>query len=62
MKVATNTEITKEELGDWRVHATNGCVDNIAESEEDAVWHVTRFLSYLPSNVYEVLTCHLSRL
>ena len=50
---AMGYEITKEELGDWRVHCTNGSVDNLAESEEDAFAITRRFLSYLPSSVYE---------
>ncbi len=50
---AMGYDITKEELGDWRIHCTNGSVDNLAESEEDAVAITRRFLSYLPSSVYE---------
>lgn len=48
---AMGYEITKEDLGDWRIHCRNGSVDNLAESEEDAAGQVRRFLSYLPSNV-----------
>eukprot|EP01043_Picozoa_sp_COSAG02_P036929 COSAG02_NODE_2739_length_8128_cov_8.386100_5_plen_1074_part_00 len=54
VKVTMNYDITKEELGNWEIHCRNGSVDNLAESEEDAVWQTRRFLSYLPSNVYEV--------
>ena len=46
-------DITKEELGDWRIHCTNGSVDNLAETEEEAAQMTRRFLSYLPSSVYE---------
>ena len=53
VKETMNYDITKEDLGDWKIHATNGSVDNLADSEEDAVWQTRRFLSYLPSNVYE---------
>ncbi len=53
VKHAMGYDITKEELGDWRVHCMNGSVDNLAESEEDAAAMVRRFLSYLPSSVYE---------
>ena len=49
-----NYDITKEDLGDWKIHATNGSVDNLADSEEDAVWQTRRFLSYLPPSVFEV--------
>ncbi|MDP6690342.1 MAG: carboxyl transferase domain-containing protein [Alphaproteobacteria bacterium] len=50
---AMGYDITKEELGDWRIHCTNGSVDNLAESEEDAAAQTRRFLSYLPSSAYE---------
>jgi acetyl/propionyl-CoA carboxylase alpha subunit/acetyl-CoA carboxylase carboxyltransferase component len=50
---AMGYDITKEELGDWRIHCTNGSVDNLAETEEDAVAQTRRFLSYLPANVFE---------
>ena len=50
---AMGYDITKEDLGDWRIHCRNGSVDNLAETEQDAVAMVKRFLSYLPSSVYE---------
>lgn len=50
---AMGYDITKEDLGDWRIHCTNGSVDNLAESEEDAMEQVRRFLSYLPPSVYD---------
>jgi acetyl/propionyl-CoA carboxylase alpha subunit/acetyl-CoA carboxylase carboxyltransferase component len=50
---AMGYDITKEDLGGWQVHCTNGSVDNLAETEEEAVAQTRRFLSYLPSNVYE---------
>ncbi len=53
VKHAMGYDITKEELGDWRVHCTNGSVDNLAENEDDAATMVRTFLSYLPSSVYE---------
>ena len=46
---AMGYDITKEDLGDWRIHCRNGSVDNLAESEADAVAQTRRFLSYLPS-------------
>ena len=33
---AMGYDITKEDLGDWRVHCRNGSVDNLAETEEEA--------------------------
>ncbi|MGF1600002.1 MAG: carboxyl transferase domain-containing protein [Acidimicrobiales bacterium] len=50
---AMGYEITKEELGDWRIHCRNGSVDNLADSEQEAFEMTRRFLSYLPSNVHE---------
>jgi acetyl/propionyl-CoA carboxylase alpha subunit/acetyl-CoA carboxylase carboxyltransferase component len=50
---AMGYEITKEELGGWQVHCRNGSVDNLAETEEEALAMTKRFLSYLPSSVYE---------
>lgn len=50
---AMGYDITKEDLGDWRIHCRNGSVDNLAETEEEAAAMVRRFLSYLPPNVFE---------
>ena len=50
---AMGYDISKEDLGDWRIHCTNGSVDNLADTEEEAAALVRRFLSYLPSSVYE---------
>jgi acetyl-CoA carboxylase carboxyltransferase component len=50
---AMGYEITKEELGGWHIHCRNGSVDNLAETEQDAVELAKRFLSHLPSSVYE---------
>ncbi|MEL7154976.1 MAG: carboxyl transferase domain-containing protein [Actinomycetota bacterium] len=50
---AMGYDITKEELGGWHIHCRNGSVDNLAETEEDAAAQTRRFLSYLPSSVFE---------
>ncbi|HUN59247.1 MAG TPA: carboxyl transferase domain-containing protein [Candidatus Binataceae bacterium] len=50
---AMGYDITKEELGGWHIHCRNGSVDNLAQSEEEAASMAKRFLSYLPSSVYE---------
>ena len=55
---AMGYDITKEELGGWHIHCTNGSVDNLAESEEEAMEMTRTFLSYLPSSVYEVPPVH----
>ena len=43
----------KEELGGARTQTAAGAVDNEAADEEDALAQITRFLSYLPDNVWE---------
>jgi len=50
---AMGYDITKEDLGGWHIHCRNGSVDNLAETEQDAAAMVRRFLSYLPSSVYD---------
>ena len=50
---AMGYDITKEDLGGWHIHCRNGSVDNLAETEEEAMAMTRRFLSYLPSSVYE---------
>lgn len=48
-------KVTKEELGGAHIHAHgSGCVDNEVESEEEAFAQVRHFLSYLPSNVWQL--------
>jgi acetyl/propionyl-CoA carboxylase alpha subunit/acetyl-CoA carboxylase carboxyltransferase component len=50
---AMGYEISKEDLGDWRVHCRNGSVDNLAETEAEAFDQARRFLAYLPASVHE---------
>jgi len=50
---AMGYDITKEDLGDWRIHCRNGSVDNLADTEDEAFAQARRFLSYLPSSVHE---------
>ncbi len=53
IKAAFDIDITKQELGNYRVHVyQSGVVDNLAEDEEDAFRQIKQFLSYLPQNVY----------
>jgi acetyl-CoA carboxylase carboxyltransferase component len=47
-------KVTKEELGGSHIHARgSGAVDNEVESEDEAFAQIRRFLSYLPSNVWQ---------
>jgi acetyl-CoA carboxylase carboxyltransferase component len=50
---AMGEEPDKEELGGARAQTRAGAVDNEAANEDDALAQVKRFLSYLPSNVWE---------
>jgi acetyl-CoA carboxylase carboxyltransferase component len=43
----------KEELGGARAQARAGAVDNVAADEDDALEQIRRFLSYLPTSVWE---------
>jgi acetyl-CoA carboxylase carboxyltransferase component len=55
VKAALGYDISKEDLGGHEVHVRqSGCVDNLAEDEEHAFELIRRFLSYLPSNVWEM--------
>src|SRR5262249_4104756 len=46
--------VTKEQLGGSHIHARgSGAVDNEVESEDEAFAQIRRFLSYLPSNVWQ---------
>ncbi|MCZ6854742.1 MAG: hypothetical protein O7G86_12565 [Gammaproteobacteria bacterium] len=50
---ATGHTISKEDLGDERIQVKNGVIMNLADDENDAIGQVRRFLSYLPSSVYD---------
>lgn len=55
VKAALGVDVTKEELGGWKMHTmTSGVVDNVADTEFEAIEQVKQFLSYLPSNVWEL--------
>jgi acetyl-CoA carboxylase carboxyltransferase component len=55
VKASQGIEITKEDLGNEEVQVhTSGVVANLADNEEDAFRQVRRFLSYLPTNVWEM--------
>jgi acetyl-CoA carboxylase carboxyltransferase component len=46
--------LDKQQLGGWEIQTRSGAVDHAVETEEQAFDCVRRFLSYLPSSVYEV--------
>ncbi len=45
---------SKEELGGADVHGCSGVVDNVCESEDEVFAQIRAFLSYLPTNVWEL--------
>lgn len=49
--LAINQPVDSQELGGWRLHtATTGLVDTAVPTDEEALEHVKKFLSYLPSH------------
>jgi acetyl-CoA carboxylase carboxyltransferase component len=46
--------LTKEELGGSEIHARSGAVDDVVASEPEAFLRARRFLSYLPSSVFDL--------
>jgi acetyl-CoA carboxylase carboxyltransferase component len=55
VKQGLGQDVTKEELGGWRIHTKlSGAVQNVAETEEDAIEQVKTFLSFMPRNVWQV--------
>jgi acetyl-CoA carboxylase carboxyltransferase component len=47
-------KLTKQELGGWQIQLRAGAVDTAVDTEEDAFACAKRFLSYLPSSVYDL--------
>jgi len=55
VKQALGVEMTKQELGNYLVQAkTAGAIHNVAEDEQDACSQIRRFLSFLPTNVWQL--------
>ncbi len=55
VKAALGYDITKEDLGGEQIHVyESGVVDNLADTEEEAFEQIRQFLSYLPSNIWEL--------
>ena len=51
VRMATGHDVSPEELGGWEIHARiTGFADAVAETDEEALDLMQRFLSYLPSN------------
>ena len=54
VKFGIGQDLTKEELGGVQVHRSSGAIDNVAATEDDAFLQIRRFLSHLPSNVWQL--------
>ncbi|MFN0027744.1 MAG: carboxyl transferase domain-containing protein, partial [Acidimicrobiales bacterium] len=54
VEAATRSPIDKETLGGWEVATRCGSVDNAVDTELEALEIIGRFLSYLPSNVWQL--------
>jgi acetyl-CoA carboxylase carboxyltransferase component len=50
----TGENLTKEELGGSHIHTRNGAIDDEVATEDEAFARARRFLSYLPSSVFEL--------
>jgi acetyl-CoA carboxylase carboxyltransferase component len=52
---ALGKDVTKEDLGGAEMHTSvSGAIDNLADTEEEAIAQMRRVLSYLPQNVHEM--------
>jgi len=47
-------KLTKQELGGWEIQTRAGAVDEAVDTEDQAFECVRKFLSYLPSSVYDL--------
>lgn len=47
-------QLDKQELGGWEIQTKAGAIDHAVDTEEEAFECAKRFLSYLPSSVYEL--------
>lgn len=47
-------DVSKEELGHASIHTSNGAIDDVVATEDEAFERARRFLSYLPQNVWEL--------
>ena len=45
---------TKEELGGWQVHTRSGIVNNVADSELEALEQIKQFLDFMPQNIWQL--------
>ncbi|MGH8699441.1 MAG: carboxyl transferase domain-containing protein, partial [Burkholderiales bacterium] len=47
-------KLTQQELGGWELQLKAGAVDDAVDTEDEAFIRARRFLSYLPSSIYDL--------
>jgi acetyl-CoA carboxylase carboxyltransferase component len=47
-------KLSKNELGGWQIQLKAGAVDQAVDSEEEAFAYARRFLSYMPSSIWDL--------
>jgi len=52
VRQATFEDLSMKALGGWEIHDTNGTVDNVAETEEEAFEQMRKLLPYLPNSIF----------
>lgn len=53
-RIGEKAGLDKQALGGWEIQCAAGAVDDAVDSEQDAFACARRFLSYLPSSVFDV--------
>jgi acetyl-CoA carboxylase carboxyltransferase component len=53
-RIGDKQNLEKQQLGGWEIQCAAGAIDDAVDTEEEAFERVRRFLSYLPSSVFEV--------
>jgi acetyl-CoA carboxylase carboxyltransferase component len=47
-------DLGKQELGGWQIQTRSGAIDHAVDTEDEAFAAARRFLSYMPSSIYEL--------
>ena len=47
-------KVTKEELGGYNIHSKNGVIDNLANTEKEAMDAAKLYLSFMPKSINEI--------
>ncbi len=54
VKHAALGDVSKEELGHADLHTSNGAIDDVVDTEDEAFFRARQFLYYLPGNINEL--------